>query len=405
MDQVIRMIDDAPPGDAYFAAHALKLACHAAADSHQEAGSGDRGRDVAALQADWKRFGGIYRCLQTMLPGLHGRDVAGELRAASQYLARVMVGISRRVSALPGSASALRSMGAAADRAFADLYEPWIDDHTPADNILFCANKLWQTDARERAIRLYLRYQSTLDRDAEMQAFLTEPRPLLDHYGAAVLVRAEFRKAWDGIADLCYDSPEWLKLYNADVPAESMPPGVHADYPRALAAIAGFRSTTLAAQQPVMDPTSVKAIDAALNGLERLLGALASNLMIHRHLAQFYRESGQPDLAMPHLTAISTFDSHDPEARIGIIDATRRMMNKGQASRAQIGNARDLAARLRDAERGSSKVGYWEAEILVMEFSLGLGDIAAVNDTLSFMHRNRSDISRDLVAPRIEGDD
>ena len=45
-----------------------------------------------------------------------------------------------------------------------------------------------------------------------------------------------------------------------------------------------------------------------------------------------------------------------------------------------------LAARLREGYRGSSKLGYWEAEIQVMEFSLGLGDNTAVNDTLAFMH-------------------
>ncbi len=405
MDLVPKLTDSALPDDPFLAARMLKLACHAAAACSKAASAGGTGTDLAALRADWPRYRELNRCMQKMLPVLRNHAVDGDLRAGCQYLAGVMAGVSWQASRLAGGGAELERMGADADRAFADLYEPWIDDRTPADNILFCANKLWAVDARERAARLSLAYQAILDRDQELQSFRKEPKPLLDRYGAAMAVRAEFRKPWDEIVDLSYDPPDWLKLYNDGVPAEKMPPGVHADYRKALAAVAAFRATSVAAQKPVMDGGQFKAVEAALNGLERLLSTLASDLMVHRHLARYYRESGQSVLALQHFAIVFAFDSRDPEAQLGIIDATRRKMVAGPVDRAEIAAARQLAARLRDSCRTSDKVGYWEAEILVMEFSLGLGDSAAVDDTLAFMHRNRSDLSRDLVAPRIDGDD
>jgi hypothetical protein len=80
-------------------------------------------------------------------------------------------------------------------------------------------------------------------------------------------------------------------------------------------------------------------------------------------------------------------------------------MLEGKATHDELLHARDLAAQVREIYRNSNKLGYWEAEILVMEFSLGLGENKVVNDTLAFMNRNRTDLSRDLIAPRIEGDD
>jgi hypothetical protein len=408
MDDVVPSLLSAPPSDEHLAARELKLLCHAAAEYNKEATAGDKAKDAAALQANWKRYSDIYRCTVKMLPKLRNRGVDGDLRAGSLYLANVFNAVSNQVLTLVhagGAPAAISGFSEEANRAFADLYEPWIDDKTPPPNILFCANKLWEVEEKERASRLYLKYQLTLNNDNELQTFLKEPKPLLDGYGQPVLVRAEFKKAWDEIVDLSYDTPEWLEAYDKDLPAAQMPPGVHADYFKALAAITAFRAKGLAAQKVVMAPEQFKAIETSLTGLERLLLALANNLMVSKHLAQYYRETGQFDKALPILRELYKFDTHDPDAQIAIIDSTRRKMLEGKATHDDLTKARELAARVREIYRNNNKLGYWEAEILVMEFSLGLGENKVVNDTLAFMNRNRTDLSRDLIAPRIEGDD
>jgi hypothetical protein len=408
MDLVVPILLTAPPADERLAAFELKLLCHAAAEYNKEATAGDKAKDAGALQANWKRYSDIYRCAVKLLPKLRNHGVESDLRAGSLYLANVFNAVSNQVVTLVragGAPSAIGGFSEEANRAFADLYEPWIDDKTPPANILFCANKLWEVDAKERAARLYLKYQLTINNDNELLSFQKEPKPLLDKYGEPVLVRAEFKKAWDEIVDLSYDPPEWLEAYDKGLPAAQMPPGVHADYFKALAAISAFRAKGLAAQKLVMAPEQYKAIEISLTGLERLLLALANSQLVSKHLAQYYRESGQFEKALPILNELYKFDTRDPDAQIAIIDSTRRKMLEGKATHDELLHARDLAAQVREIYRNSNKLGYWEAEILVMEFSLGLGENKVVNDTLAFMNRNRTDLSRDLIAPRIEGDD
>ncbi len=408
MDLVVPVMLNAPPSDERLAARELKLLCHAASEYNKEASAGDKGKDIAALQANWKRYSDIYRCVVKMLPKLRNHGVDSDLRPGSLYLANLFNAVSNQILTLAragGASAAVTGLSEEANRAFADLFEPWIDDKTPPPNILFCANKLWEVDQKERAAHLYERYQVTLANDSELQTFLKDPRPLLDKYGEPILVRTEFKKAWDEILDLSYDTPEFIRAYDLDLPPDKMPPGVHADYFKALTAITVFRAKALAAQKVVMAPEQYKAIEASLTGLERLLTALANNLVVMKHLAQYYRESGQFEKAIAILKEIYKFDSHDPDAAIAIIDVVRREMLGGRGKVDEMRNARDIAAKVREIYRNSNKLGYWEAEILVMEFSLGLGESKAVNDTLAFMNRNRSDLSRDLIAPRIEGDD
>jgi hypothetical protein len=407
MDLVTSILK-APPGDEGLVARLLRLQCKAASEYNKEASAGDKAKDMQALQANWKRYAEIYRNMQKFLPKLRNKNVDGEIRPASQYLAGVFYGVVNQIIAAERSGPVPPAVSAdieEANRAFADLYEPWINESTAPANILFCANKLWEVDAKERAANLYLKYQATLASDSELEAFQKDPKPILDKYGEAILIRAEFKKYWDEIDDLSWDSDAFKEAWNKRLAQAEMPPGVHADYFKALAKIAEFRSKILVGQKLVMAPEQYKAIETSLEGLTRLLNALANKQIVSRHLAQYYREIGQYDKALPLLTKLYEFDTHDPDAVIAIIDATRRKMLAGQATKEEIANARQLAAQVREDYPSTNKLGRWEAEILVMEFSLGLGDTKTVNDTLGFMHRNRTDLSRDLVAPRVEGDD
>jgi hypothetical protein len=409
MDLLTPKLTKSPPTDENLAARLLRLLAKSAAEYNRLVSAGDKAKDAQVLMVNWKRYSDIYRCAQKLLPKLQNKGVDTEIKNASTYLAQLFSTIPTQVFNIQhGGGNPPAAIGdyiEEANRAFADLYEPWIDAKTPPANILFCANKLWDVDEKERAARLYLQYQKTLDEDAELQAFEKDPKPTLDKYGEVIASRGEFKKAWEEIVDLSYDSPEWLEAYNKGLTAEQMPPGQHADYFKALAKIAEFRAKSLQPQKVVIAPEQYKAIEASLTQLERLLGALANDLVVKKHLAQHYRESNQFEKALPILQELYRFDTRDPDAQLAIINLTRKAMFGGSASKDDLTKARDLAAGVRNNIPPKNKLGYWEAYTLVEEFRIGLGDAKPVNEDLSFMRRNKSDLSRDLVAPSVDGDD
>jgi len=408
IDGINTELASAAPSDMHQVATKLNQGAKAAFENDlvQPAASA---KNFAAVKDWWKRTSELYRHFQKFLPKIkaEGSDMDSLLRSSRSRLAQLFgtySGVFVRFQSEGDTSPELTADIDLANRAFADLYEPLIDDRTKPANVLFCANKLWDVGEKERAAALYERYLGILAKDTELQAFKKEGKPVIDKYTAVVETRVEFTAPWEEIVDLAWDSPEWLQAYNNRV--SPMPPGEHADYFKCLAKFTAFRANNVAKTKFLLSPEQNKTLDEALNGFERLIDACAHDVVVSKHLAQYYRESGQADKALPLLMQRYTFDTRDPDAQIAIVDLTRAKLAKGDATKDEIDKAMDLIGEIGDTyDRLHNKIGKHEADLLFMEFMFARGDAKKVNDTLKFEIVNKSDLSYDLRSPPVDGDD
>lgn len=367
-------------------------------------------KDPALLLSALKTYEMVYQNLDRGIGKLRGKSgVENTLDAAGQMLAIVFTRSVTMIAKLQqaGNASAdLLAMAEVANRAFADLYEPTIDDKTPPANVLFIARTLWDVEEKQRAAKQFARFIAINDKDPEVTAFRADPKPFVEKHSAVVNARGEFRKAWEEIADLSWDSPEDKQAYNT-LPKDKWPPRLRRDYGLALSKLADFRKL-MAANKAVVAPDQFKQIETAVNAFTTVISALANQSLAKSRVAAYYRESGQFDKAQPILMELWEDDPLSLDNQMALVLVTYNAALKGDPmpSKEDLQKARGVVADIRNAKNNTTdKIGYWEAYTLVLEFSVMLGDNKVVNDTLSFMRRNRSDMSRDLVAPPQWGDD
>jgi hypothetical protein len=393
-----------PPADDTLSARMIKLLGRAAGEHYSSTIA--ESKDAATILAAYKRYDLAYRGIARMLPRLRKAGVDADLKNGSLHMTKVFSGLANQVVRLGAAATPdLIAIVDPANRAFADLYEPWVDDRTPSPNIIFLARTLWDAGEKKRAADQFIRYKASLAADAELQAFKKDPKPIIDKYGEPIVARTEYKKAWEEIADLSWDTPEFKQAY-ATLPKANWPAGLKADYYKALSKLREFRAKSVTPQRAVLDAALFKSINSSLDGLERLLTACASDLTVNSRLAQFYRENNEYAKAQELLNLLNDFDPLNPDYAIAVVLVTYRNALEGKASKDDMKRARDIAIDVRNAKQGTTdKEGYWDADCLVYEFSVLMGDMKVVVDRLSFLRRNKSDLSRDMVAPPVWGDD
>ncbi|HEX3134804.1 MAG TPA: hypothetical protein VHX44_14655, partial [Planctomycetota bacterium] len=396
------------PSEDTLAARMLRQLAKATLDLH-ESRKEAMAKDPAALLAALKTYETVYHNLQRGVGKLRNKGVDSTLDAASQMLAIVFnrsVTMIAKFQQAGNASSDLLAMADVANRAFADLYEPTIDNKTPAANILFIARTLWDVDEKARAAKQFARFIDLNDKDPEVTAFRADPKSIVEKYTTVVNARGEFRKAWDELTDLTWDSAEDKQAYE-NLPRERWPMRQRKDLGKAMTKLGEFRKLLLA-NKAVVAPDQYKQIETAVESFAKIISALANQNTSKSRLAIFYRENGQFDKALPLLMELYEEDPLNPDNQMALVLVTYNAALKGNPMppKEEMDKARRVAAGIRDALNGSpNKIGYWEANTLVMEFSIMLAEPQKVNDTLSFMRRNRSDISRDLVAPPKWGDD
>lgn len=367
-------------------------------------------KDPAALLAAMKTYETVYHNLQRGTGKLRNRGVDSTLDAANQMLAKVFnlsVSMIVKLQQAGNATGDLVAMAEVGNRAFADLFEPTIDDKTSAISILFTARTLWDVDERKRAAKLFARFIALADKDEEVKAFRADPKAVVEKFTPVITARGEFRKAWEEISDLCWDSAEDKQAYET-LARDKWPAGrQRVDHGKALKQLAEFRKL-MVTNKAVVAPEQYKQIETAVSSFSNTLSSVANQTLAKGKLATYYRESDQFDKALPILMELYEADPLSLDNQMALVLVTYNAALKGNPMppKEEMQKARGVAAGIRDANAGTTnKVGYWEAYTLVMEFSIMLGEPKSVDDTLSFLRRNRSDISRDLVAPPLWGDD
>jgi hypothetical protein len=396
------------PSEDQLAARMLRQLARATLEWH-ESRKDALAKDPALLLSALKAYETVYRNLDRGVNKLRNKGVDGTLDAANQLLAIVFnrsVTMIAKLQQAGNASSELVAMADVANRAFADLYEPTVDDKTPMPNVLFIARTLWDVDEKARAAKQFRRFIDLTEKDPEVQAFRADPKPIVEKHSAVITTRGEFRKAWEEIADLSWDSAEDTQAYNT-LPRDNWPPRLRRDYPQALSKIADFRKL-MATNKAVIAPDQYKQIEASVNAFNTVLSAMANQTLAKARVAAYYRESGQFEKAQPILMELYEQDPLSLDNQMALVLVTYNAALKGDPmpSKEDLIKARGVVADIRNATAGTTnKIGHWEAYTLVLEFSVMLGDTKVVNDALSFMRRNRSDLSRDLVAPPVWGDD
>jgi hypothetical protein len=396
------------PSDEVLAARMMRQLARATHDWHDERKE-TLSKDGAALLEALKTYQTIYQNLEKGSGKLRNKNVDTTLDNAAKLLAIVFnrsVSMIARLQAAGNASAELIEMAGTANRAFADLFEPTITDTTPLPNILFVASTLWDVDEKERAAKQYKRYLTLLAKDEALNNFNANPKSLLDKLTPVVTARGEFKKSWDEIVDLAFDSAEDKEAYK-NLPQANWPARLRKDNLSALGKIKEFRGV-MAKNKSVVAPAQYKQIEEAVDQLNAVLNAAANKIMAESRLAAYYRESDQFDLALPILTRHYEDDPLSLENQMALVLITYNAALKADPMppKADLEKARNVAANIRGEKRGSrDKLGYWEAYTLVLEFSIMLGETKVVNDSLSFLRRDRSDLSRDVIAPPVYGDD
>lgn len=272
------------------------------------------------------------------------------------------------------------------DRGFAESFAPTIDDRTPAGNLLVLGNTWWDLGEQAKAIAPYERHIAKVLDEPAVAAFVLDRRAWLAPRTAALTIRAEFRARWETIVASC--------IGDGAKPA---------DLRAASAQIVALR-TGIDAAKPVLGGETHLRLITAVGEVDAVVRKLLGVAQARQRLAESYRAIGRPESAIPHLQQLCAQEPEEQDHRLALVLAIHA--SQQPSSRAELEQARTLAVQIRAARQGTTdKAGYWEASLLVLEFSLLLGDHRLVDDTLAFMSRNRSDLSRDLIAPPVAGDD
>ncbi len=396
------------PAEETLAARMVHQLCKATFDWH-ESRKEVLGKDPAALLAAMKTYEKIYANVSRGLGKLRNKDVDGSLDNSSRMLAVVFTRSSAMIQRLQQAnvtIGELSEMVSVANRAFADLFEPTIDKNTPPANVLFIARTLWEVDEKARAAKQFMKYMELINGDAETTAFRADPKSIVEKYGAVISGRGEFRKPWEEIADLSWDSLEDKQAYET-LPKANWPIRLRKDYAKVLTKITDLRKI-MEANKAIIAPAQFKEIQDAVDNFQKLVYGINNLGLAKARIATYYRESDQFGKAQPLLDEMYKDDPLDPDNQMALVLVTYHAALNGNPmpAKEELDKARRIAAGVRDGNRGTTnKIGYWEAYTLVMEFSIMLGEPKSVNDTLSFLRRDRSDITRDLIGPPVWGDD
>ena len=411
-EEVVKLLDAEfmknLPSDDQLAARMVRQLSRATHDWH-ESRKDVLAKDPAVLLEALKTYEVVYQNLERGIGKLRNKNVDSTLDGAAKLLAIVFNRSVTMIARLQSAGSAtpeLLEMATVANRAFADLFEPTVTDSTAVPNILFIASTLWDVDEKQRAAKQYLRYITLLGKDQTLNSFKENPLPIIEKYSAVVTARGEFKKAWEEIVDFAYDSAEDRQAYK-DLPQANWPKRQRRDLIGAITKIKEFRQL-MAKNKAVVAPAQYKQIEEAVDAFNDVLNMAANKVMAESRLAVFYRENDQFEKALPILMAHYNEDPLSLENQMALVLVTYNAALKADPMppKAELEKARAVAASIRAEKRGTrDKVGYWEAYTLVLEFSVMMGEVKVVNDSLSFLRRDRSDLSRDLISPPIYGDD
>ncbi|MBA3686240.1 MAG: hypothetical protein H0W72_13515, partial [Planctomycetes bacterium] len=401
-----------PPQETELGVAMLKNLARAVNDWHKQvSGIDDKSRKPQAIPADkvtasWQQ----YRPAMEVFRKYRGRYVGEDSSAlanASRMLAQTAQIISMQAEAnQAGAKEEMTRIGDEAKRYMADFLEPDLNEKSQSQLVLTVANTLWDINERARAVRLFELFKKTLDVDADVGSYRSDPAGTIDQYAAVLAARPEFKKAWLELRDLLVDDKDFMQQY-LELESDRLKEKKR-DYFKALEKSREF-AKLLADQKKIIDADSHKKMGEALDKLTNLARNLAYGITIDTNLALHYRDQNQPDKALPLFEQLyREYDPKNPVFAGGYVEGVLTALKSGSVDNAAIKGARDIAVRNRaETERDPrQRDNFWIANLQVMQLSAALGgkETEVIGKTLKYCVINKSTPKDDLIAPSQPGD-
>ena len=397
-----------PPADEELRARLLRGMCTAVNGAEAARVKDEKAKaDPQSLIAAWPNYKTAYDVYKRFLPSIKdpillertqrfGKNMAGGMNTVA-FLADAL---SKAKDAPPELSDILKQ----ARRAFADLYEPVIKETDKANTIQFVADTLWTLDEHARAVRLYELFQKVIEADKDLQAFIKEPKPVLDAVQESLGSRPELSADWLKVRDLVEDKPELADLIKQGAPSAQYGEAKR-NFSDALVGLQAFR-TKAEGLKVKIGPEGWAKGEAAMKELNRLLIAAVQKVSIKAKLAMGYREIGKASLARTLYSELYAYEPENPAYAAAYVDIVLDEIKSGSGSvkKDDIDRARGIARSIRN-DAGRNQDLLWQASVQVMELSLALGDAATVNDALKFAAVNQSGPTSDLVQPQVMPDE
>jgi hypothetical protein len=397
-----------PPADEELRARLLRGMCTAVNGAEAARIKDEKAKaDPQSLIAAWPNYASAYAAYKRYLPSIKDPVLLERTQRFGKNMAGGMNTVVFLADALGKAKDAPAELGdilKQARRAFADLYEPVIKETDKANTIQFVADTLWTLDEHARAVRLYELFQKVIEVDKDLQAFITEPKSVLDAVQESLGSRPELSADWLKIRDLVEDKPEL-----ADLIKQGASPAEYGEAKRNFSdALVGLQAFRIKAEglKVKIGPEGWAKGEAAMKELNRLLISAVQKVSIKAKLAMGYREIGKASEARTLYSELYAYEPENPAYAAAYVDIVLDEIKSGSGTvkKDDIEKARGIARSIRN-DAGRNLELFWQASVQVMELSLALGDAATVNGELQFAAVNNSGPTSDLIQPQVLPDE
>ncbi len=358
------------------------------------------------LSDNWPRYLAAYEAFAkagAKLPGESDR-----VQRSGKNLAVVFQSIAKQADAFQavGGADAPRftEISRKARAAMADLLAPTLTPKSDQNMIRLVADTLWDIEMHAKSRPLYEILRANLASNGAANSFRANPKPELDRLGALFTQRPELKVLWEALRDLLEDKQPIKQWWENGRPLSEFgekPIDYLAAYPQVLA----LRKAIDAIRDKIGAELHKQFSDQA-EALAKVAETLAQDIRTKERLAECYRESGASPKAQALFSELFDYDPYNREYSSAyvelVIDALKNPSEgKPVPNKDSLAKARSIAVDNRDILReGSEK--WWIAVTQVLELCVAMGELEPVNRRLDFIAINKSDISRDLIAPSLD---
>ncbi|HYE04964.1 MAG TPA: hypothetical protein VEL07_05505 [Planctomycetota bacterium] len=392
-----------PPTDRGLSGQMLKYLSQAVLESQKDI---EKSQDAAKLVALWPLCSEAGAIFKKQAPKVEDGETVN-LKGAAVRMAAAFQKASIQAAKLSGKEPKAAPIVDEARRMFAELLGPRLDDKSDPKQIRSIADTLWSLGDKSGGARLYELYKVSLDKQPDLQAYLANPAAVIDPYAAILANRSEFKKPWEELRDLLIDADGFLITFRDAENIKDLKEKKR-DFPAAVDKVEAF-TKLVESQKTILAGDQAKTMGDAIAKLDELVDMLATNISVSERLANYYLSSGQAVKAIPlGQWLFNDYNPRDPEyAKIyveGVLDAVK----KGTEIEPKVVEAaRDIAGKNAAAVAASAtqRDTYWMSYIQVLELSVALKDVKAIQANLEYLQRNKSTPRDDLILPPQPGDD
>ena len=360
--------------------------------------------DPKLLVESWPAVAFAFEVWQKQHERLPGQSE--RIESQGKKLSWVFNLISVQVAAMRDAAGAspqLADIAKEANRGFAGVMEPIVNEKSVPDIVLKVANVLWELDQHVKAARLYGIYLDQLIVDPDLATLRDTPKTALDPLDPILMARPELKAKWLLVRDLFEDNPELKKkILELDLPEKEWGEKKR-DFALAAEAIISLKED--AAKSKMSIGAGYAALDTGLTKLLNLAKQLTRQISVTAKLASAYREQGDKKKANALYEKLIDYDPTNPDFLAATVELTIDRLQVGEPlTDKELEAAQIKTARVRTNATNNSTL--WTARIQLLELMVYRKQYSEVKSNLKFAAVDKSTPFDELQQlPREKRDD